>query len=169
MLGGGDDEATDLVGCLGAGLDRAAAGHAEHTDRLDAAIARFGFGGGVAAQRCACCGLGVDGVGLAAPPCLAVGAVDLDDLDAGGGETAGEASPVGSGSFHPYTHQRAERAHPVQQLLIAAGVGIEAGAAQQPPHGVDDRGDVGVFVGVDPAEDLGSVCCHDGDASSVSL
>ena len=45
QLGGaGEQQRVQLVDCLGAGLDRAAAGHTQRADRLDAPVAAFGCG-----------------------------------------------------------------------------------------------------------------------------
>ena len=102
--------------------------------------------------------LGVDGVGLAAAASrLAVRAVHLHHLDAGRGEVPGEARTVGSGALDSDAAHRAPRLQPAGELVIAAGIGRELRRAQQPPGRVDRGGDMGVFVGVDPAEDSGSV------------
>ena len=169
VLGGADGESVDLVGGLGAGLDRGAPRHRDHPDRLHGPVGALGHAHRGTVERGPGRGLGVDGVGLAPPAAhLAVGSVDLDYGDACGAEMAGEPGAVGAGALHPDAGQRPERAHPAQHLLIAACVGVEAGGAQQPRRGVYDRGDMGVFVGVDPAEDLGPVRCHNGDASCWS-
>ena len=78
----------------------------------------------------------------------------------------GEARTVGSGALDSDAAHRAPRLQPAGELVIAARIGRELRRAQQPPGRVDRGGDMGVFVGVDPAEDSGSVWCHNGDASS---
>ena len=95
-------------------------------DRLHAAVCGLGHSASVAAERGSGRGLGVDGVGLAAPAArLAVRAVRLDDLDAGRGEVPGEARTVGSGALHAHTPHRAPTVQPTGELVIAAGVGRE--------------------------------------------
>ena len=114
-----------------------------------------------AARRC----LRVDGVGLAAAAAhLAVRAVHIDDVDAGSREVPGEARAVGAG-LHADALDAAVAAEPSQQRRVAGGVRVERGAAQDPSGAVEDGGDMGVLVGVDPAEYGGVVLCHDGDAS----
>ena len=70
VLTGGDQQAVDLVGGLGAGLDCGAACHAQHPDRLHRPVGGFGHCGGLAAERGTSRGLGVDGIG----PCRVGGA-----------------------------------------------------------------------------------------------
>jgi hypothetical protein len=53
-----------------------------------------------------------------APAALAVGPVDLDHLDAGAGQQAGQAGAVGAGALHPSLGELAVATSPVQQLLI---------------------------------------------------
>ena len=71
---------------------------------------------------------------------------------------AGQPSAVGAGPLDPDAHHRAQRSQPAQKPRIAVAVRRERRRAQQPPRGVDRGGDMDVFVGVDPAEDSGSVC-----------
>ena len=158
VLRGGHRDSVDLVGGDGAGLDRGAPRQRQRPDRLDATVRGLGHSSGVAAERGAGCGLGVDGVGLAAAASrLAVRAVHLHHLDAGRGEVPGQARTVGSGALDSDTAHSAPRLQPAGELVIAAGIGRELRRAQQPPGRVDRGGDMNVFVGVDPAEDSGSV------------
>src|SRR6266566_8216561 len=60
------------------------------------------------------------GPGLALPaPVLAVGAVDLDDPDAGGGDVAGQAGPVAAGALDADQADGPEPAQPAQQPGVA--------------------------------------------------
>ena len=165
-LGGGHDDSVDLVGGDGAGLDRGAARHTQGPDRLDASVGALGHHCGTAVERGPRRCLRVDGVGLAAAAAhLAVRAVHIDDVDAGSREVPGEARAVGAGSLHADALDAAVAAEPSQQRRVAGGVRVERGAAQDPSGAVEDGGDMGVLVGVDPAEYGGVVLCHDGDAS----
>ena len=160
-LGGGDEEAVDLVVCLCAGLDRGAARDGEHADRLDGAVVGFGHGGGVAGEGAARRGCGVDGVGFAdAAAGLAVGAVHLHHTDAGRGEVARQAGAVAAGAGY------ADTAHgtPGGQLAVAGGVRRERRCRQQRPGGINSGGDMDITVRVDPADDLGVLLGHNGAA-----
>ena len=161
VLGGGDDEAVDLVGGLGACLDRRSAGHRQHPDRLDGPVACFGLGVGVAVQRGACCGGGVDSVGLAPTAAgLAVGAVDLQHPCPASGETARQARPVGAGPLDADGLDGPVGLHPGEQMIIALRVGGERGRSQRPSQAVHDGGHMGVLVRVDPADDGGLILWH---------
>ena len=161
VLGGGDDEAVDLVGGLGACLDRRSAGHRQHPDRLDGPVACFGLGVGVAVQRGACCGGGVDSVGLAPTAAgLAVGAVDLQHPCPASGETARQARPVGAGPLDADGLDGPVGLHPGEQMVIALRVGGERGRSQRPSQAVHDGGHMGVLVRVDPADDGGLILWH---------
>lgn len=83
---------------------------------------------------------------------MAVRPVDLDDVDAGSPQVAGQAGPVGTGPFHPDPVDVAEGAHPVQQLTVPARVCRELAGVQQSPHRVQDGAVVGVGVGVDSTD-----------------
>ena len=158
-LGGGHDDSVDLVGGDGAGLDRGAARHTQGPDRLDASVGALGHHCGTAVERGPRRCLRVDGVGLAAAAAhLAVRAVHIDDVDAGSREVPGEARAVGAGSLHADALDAAVAAEPSQQRRVAGGVRVERGAAQDPSGAVEDGGDMGVLVGVDPAEYGGRSC-----------
>jgi hypothetical protein len=109
---GGHDECPGLAVGLGPFGAGAALGDRQ-PDRLHGTVASFGRAAGLA-------GLGgpggadrVERVGLAlAAAVLPVGAVDLDDADAGGGDVAGQAGAVAAGA----------------RCLIAAGGGCSRGA-----------------------------------------
>jgi hypothetical protein len=140
----------ELVGGLGAGLDGAGAGHAQHPDRLHDAAAGLGGGGGLAGQHRAGGGLGVGGVGLVtAAAALAVGPVNLDHLDAGAGQELGQPGAVGAGALHAGTGELAVVAGPGQQLLVAGAGGRDDQPAVEAAELVQQGGDVHVAVGVD--------------------
>jgi hypothetical protein len=121
------------------------------------AVAGLGGGGGHPDQG----GLGVDRIGLAlAPAGAAVGAVDLDHLEAVGAGEAGQAGPIGAGAFHAHALHRPEPFSPTDQGDIAAGRGRERLGVQQPPGLVDDRDHMSVQVGVDPDGDRSLGCWH---------
>jgi hypothetical protein len=101
-LGGGDDQAAELVAGLGAGLDRAAAGHLQGPDRFHRAVTGFRLTRRLAVQGGQRGGDCIGGIGLAAPaPRLPVRPDHLRHLDAAGGQVAGQPSPVAPGAFHP--------------------------------------------------------------------
>ncbi|GAA0915143.1 hypothetical protein GCM10009574_019070 [Streptomyces asiaticus] len=106
--GGRDEEAADLVHRLSAGLDGAAARDPQDPDRLDQTVPALGNAGGPPGQHGHRGGVGVDRIGFALhPPRLAVGAVDVDDRDAGGGQHPGEFGPVGAGALHAHRDELA--------------------------------------------------------------
>jgi hypothetical protein len=95
---GGDQQGPQRVGGLGAGLEGALAGHAQHPQHLHGARAGLGRSGLIAGLDGAGGGVSVDGVGLAlAPAGGPVGSVDLDHLDALGAQVAGQPSAVAAG------------------------------------------------------------------------
>jgi hypothetical protein len=61
---------------------------------------------------------------------------------------------VPPGTFHAGTVEYAEAARPGQQSAVAGRGGRERGAGYQHAEHGDDRGDVGVLVGVDTEDDL---------------
>jgi hypothetical protein len=105
--------------------------------------------------------LGVDRVGLApAPAGAAVGAVDLEDLEAVGAGEAGQASAVGAGAFNADALDRPEAFGPGHQGDIAAGRGRKRPRVQRPSRLVDHRGHMGLQVGVDADGDRARGCWH---------
>ena len=164
-LGGGDEQVVDLVVRAGAGLGRRAARHGEHADRLDGAVSGFGHSCGVAGEHSTRRGLGVGGVGLAAPAArLAVRAVHLPHAHTRRGEVAGEAGAVAAGAFDADAAQLAQRRQPGGQFAVTGARRRERRRRQQPPDGVDSCGDMGVTVRVNAAEDLGVLLGHNGAA-----
>jgi hypothetical protein len=105
-----------------------------------------------AGQRCASRFDRVGGIGLAgAASGLAVGAIDLDHLDPGGAQVAGQAGAVGARALHPDAGDRSERGQPTKELVVAGRGCLERLDAQQPADVVERGGDVHVEVGVDAA------------------
>lgn len=152
----------DLVGGLGAGLHGAAANHSDQPDRLHHPDGRLGCAGGLARQHRpgGCFGIGV--VGLAAPPRLAVGPVDLHHPDTFAGEVAGQAGAPRAGALHADGFDVAEAAQPTPHSPVAASGGRELLGAQYPAAPVDSGGDMKVLVGVHPARDRTRRICHGG-------
>src|SRR5207245_2787523 len=120
VVGPGHDQGPGLVdglGPLGAG---AALGDHQRADRLDGAVPAFRRAAGPAGLRGPGGADGVERVGLALPaPVLAVGAVDLDDADAGGGDIAGQAGAVAAGALDADQADGPEPAQPAQQPGVA--------------------------------------------------
>jgi hypothetical protein len=112
------------------------------------------------------CGvLCIKGVRLAvqaAEPAVRTG--DFDDLVPISSEERGETGPVGTGALDAERDDRAERGRPVKQLLIAAVIRRDRQRAEDTTDGVDDRGEMNVFVGVDADDDVARSCgcfrCH---------
>jgi hypothetical protein len=103
--------------------------------------------------------VGVDRTGFApAPAGAAVGPVDLKDLEAIGTGEPGQASAVGAGAFKADALHRPEAFGPGDQGDIAAGRGREGLGVERPSRLVDDRGHVGVQVGVDSDGDRPGGC-----------
>ena len=107
----------------------------------------------------------VQGVGLALPaPVLAVGAVDLDDPDAGRGDVPGQSGAVTAGPFDPDQADRPEPAQPAEQAGVAGRGGREFPDAEQSPDRVQRGGNVHVGVSVHAAGNGAcfSACLYDG-------
>ena len=162
VIGAGHEQRPGLVdglGPLGAG---AALGDHQRPDRLDRAVAALrraagppGLGGPGGADR-------VQRVGLALPAAvLAVGAVHLDDPDAGRGDVAGQAGAVAAGALDPDQGDGPEPAQPAQQAGVAGRSDRELLHAEQSADGVQRGGDVRVGMGVHAAGD-GAAVFYDG-------
>ena len=151
-LGAAEAQLAHLVERGGALVAGRAAGHDQDPHRLHRPVAVLGPTRRRTRQRRPGGGHGVDRVGLAVTvTSLAVGAVNLDDLDPGGPQEPGQAGPVGTGALHADPDHLAEAAQPAQQLGIAALADREGLHPQDPAVAVDRRGDMNLEVGVDPA------------------
>ena len=107
----------------------------------------------------------VQGVGLALPAAvLAVGAVDLDDPDAGRGDVPGQSGAVAAGPFDPDQADRPEPAQPAEQAGVAGRGGREFPGAEQAPDGIQRGGNVHVGVSARAAGNGAnfSACLYDG-------
>ena len=151
----------ELFGGRHPGFEGAAAGHPQHPDHLHLALAGLGGGGGHPGQGGPGGGLGVDRVRLApASAGAAVGAVDLQHLEAVGADKAGQPSPIGAGALDADALHRPKALGPGDQGDIAAGRGGKGLGATQPSGLVDDRGHMGFQVGIDPDGDRWGRCWH---------
>ena len=154
VIGPGQDQGPGLVDRPGAFSCGAALGDHQRPDRLDGAVPALrraagpaGLGGPGGAD-------GIQRVGLALPAAvLAVGAVHLDDPDAGRGDVAGQAGAVAAGPLDPDQADGPEPAQPAQQPGVAGRGGRELLDAEQPADGIQRGGDVHVGVGIHPAGD----------------
>jgi hypothetical protein len=109
------------------------------------------------------------GPGLALPAAvLAVGAVDLDDPDAGGGDMAGQAGAVAAGPLDVDQGDGPVPAQPAQQPVVAGRGDGELLDAEQAPDRVQRSGDMRVGVGVHAAGD-GAAVFYDGQGHPFSL
>ena len=152
VIGAGQDQGPGLVDRPGAFSYGAPPGDHQRADRLDGAVPALGRAAGPA-------GLGgpgsadrVQGVGLALPAAvLAVGAVDLDDPDAGRGDVPGQSGAVAAGPFDPDQADRPEPAQPAEQAGVAGRGGREFPGAEQAPDGIQRGGNVHVGVSVHAA------------------
>jgi hypothetical protein len=95
--------------------------------------------------------LRVEGVALTAqPPVTAVSAQHLDHADAASAHRGGQAGAVGAGALDGEDQPLgAQPDGPVQQLLVAAGVGRERPGIEATADGIERDRDVDVLVGVD--------------------
>jgi hypothetical protein len=101
LVRGVDEQISDLVGGLGAGLDGRAPGQAQHTDGLHRPVPGLGCPRRLTVERGSGGGLGVGGVGLAPPATqLAVGSVDLDHLHLRPGQVTSEPGSVAARAFN---------------------------------------------------------------------
>ena len=154
VLGCGDDQAVDLVGGLGAGLDRGALlRHAEH--HVSACTGPYADCGTTAAWPLSAARAAASAsTASVLPQRRHVGrfvTARLDHVDVGGCEMAGEAGAVRAGALNADVRDTAVRAEPVQQICVAVGVGCElSGAPPQPPRGVDRCGDMDALVRAGP-------------------
>ncbi len=105
---------------------------------------------------------GVDHVGLAPAAAGRAGrAVQLEDHLLGVAEVAGQAGAVAAGALDRPRPQAAMLLGQFHQLAIAVGVGGHGDRGEQGTvGGRDQRGGVGVGVGVDPDDEFDQFCQH---------
>ncbi len=120
VVAGGEAKVADLVERLDLRGAGAALGDHERPDGLHVAVP--GLTRTLCSPRQRSTG-GLDRVGgirlARVPPCLAVRAVDLDDVDSGATQEAGQASTVGAGALHADAGDRSERGQPAHELVVA--------------------------------------------------
>jgi hypothetical protein len=142
-------------------VHRAGAGKQELTDGFDDAGGVLRDRGAFAGENLAGGGFGIYGIVLAAPVAgMRMRPVDLQDLDPGRLQVSGQPGAVSAGGLHADLTDGAKAAHPVQQLPIADRRGRKAFDGQQPSTLIEDRGLVGVGVGVDPTDDNTRLARH---------
>jgi len=106
-------------------------GHHQGAELSDGAVAGVGDGAGVTSQHGAGCCLGVDRVAFAlAPPPGAVGAVDLDHVDALVGQVLGEPVAVAASALDPGGGDLAVAAGPGHQVGVGSVGGAKGAAAR---------------------------------------
>jgi hypothetical protein len=94
-------------------------------------------------------------------PCLAVGSIDLDDVDVLSSEEPCESRAIGTCALDADLGDVAELTKPLEQLAIALGVRRERLGCDEPAERVESRCDVDVEVCVDaPSDDRW--CFYDG-------
>jgi hypothetical protein len=102
---------------------------------------------------------GVERVGLAAAaPGLAVGAVDLEDLDPGGLQEPAQPDAVGAGALNPDPGELSEAGQPGVQVLVAGGCGGERLDAQ---HAAVREGLDEILAGARRRAGLERGTCHE--------
>jgi hypothetical protein len=135
---------------LDPGLAGRALGHDEHPDGLDRTVSRLRAAARSTAQSRSG-GLDcIEGIGLAAATALlSVGSVDLDDFDAGSAQEARQPRSIRARALNADLGHVAEALEPVQQGLVAGGVGFKALRAEQPAERVEGCSHVNVEVRID--------------------
>lgn len=127
--------------------DRVGAGDMQHAQGFDRAVLAFRDAGTSAMQ---CSAGGIDRVQIVvlalATAVRSVGAGDLKDHDAGVGEVSSEAGAVGPGALDADPGWVTELSNPCQRRPVAGACCREAPSTQQCFAGVDDGGDVELFV-----------------------
>src|SRR6266487_89922 len=124
-------------------------GHHQGAELSDGAVAGVGDGAGVTSQHGAGCCLGVDRVAFAlAPPPGAVGAVDLDHVDALVGQVLGEPVAVAASALDPGGGDLAVAAGPGHQVGVGSVGGAKGARGQVAAEPVQQDRDVDVLVGV---------------------
>ena len=167
-LGGGDDQAAELVAGLGAGLDRAAAGHLQGPDRFHRAVTGLWLPRRLAVEGGQRGGDRIGGIGLAAPtPGLPVRPDDLGDLDALGGQVAGQPGAVTPGALHADFDQLTVAAHPGQRRRIACRGGRELPGPQHPAGLIGHAGHMHLGMGIHATGDEPACICDRGHVVSI--
>jgi hypothetical protein len=101
------------------------------------------------------------GSDFAGPARRALGPVQLHDQLLPVSQVAGQAGAVAAGALHRPRPQPAVLLGHSDELGVAVRVGGDRRAGQHPAGaGIDDRGGVGVLVGVDADDDLDQFCQH---------
>ncbi len=168
VLGAGHDQGPGLVDRLGPLRAGAALSDHQRPDRLHRAVASFGRAAGSAGLGCPGRADRIQRVGFPlAATVLPVGAVNLDDPDAGGGHVAGQAGAVAAGALDPDQAHRPESAQPAQQPGIAGRGHGELPDAEQPADRIKRGRDVGIGMSVYAASNC--ACLYDGHCHLFSL
>ena len=140
----------DLVERFDPRLAGGTLGDDQRPDRLHLAVPGLGHRLHPAVVSGAGCLDRVGRVGLAVMTAsLAVGPVDLDHLDTGRLQIAGQSRAIRAGALHPNPGRDPERVHPLQQLPIAGPAGREGFHSQQAADVVQDRGNVHIEMRID--------------------
>jgi hypothetical protein len=158
---GGDGHGQQLPGRGGGGLNRGppcGQAHLQHRPPR----AGLGLGQSGAGQCVAGGTVSVDRIGLGPGPARRpLGPVQLHDQFAGVSEMTGQAGAVAAGALHRPGPQPGVLLGQGAQLGIAIGICGHRHLGQHAAGAcVDDRGGVGVFVGVDADDDLDQLCQH---------
>ena len=155
-------------------LTRTAARRATRSARIDSTWPSRVLGVPVAvaastARAAASASTGSDtGVGLAARSTDApVGPIDFDDPQPRTASDSSQPSAVAAGALDPERHNGAQPLAPSDQPSVAARIGRERVASQDPAQVVDRDRNVGVQVGIDANRDLDVVVCDGGHAISL--
>jgi hypothetical protein len=156
LVGSAHPEVAHLDQRLDPGLSGRALGDQEHSDRLDRSVLALGRSRGPTRQSCSSSLDGVERIGLALVATgLAVGPVDLDDVDVIAPQEPGETSAVGTGALDANRCDLAEGFEPGEEGLVAIGIDRERLGADQSTQRIEGCGDVDIGVGVDASSDAG--------------
>ena len=140
LVRGGDHQVAHLNDGLHPGLASRALGHHQHPDGLDGTIHCFAYSERSSADDGPGCFDGIEGVGLPVVASgLAVGAVDLDHLDATATQESGQSDAIRASALDADLVNLAEVLEPGQQRLVAGGISIERLGADQPAQRIESR------------------------------
>lgn len=154
LVGGGDDRVVELLQRGPPRLDCSQPRCAQHAKRFDTAITGLGDAGPLSVERGTGGGDRVQRVVFAAPATgRAIGPRYLEHCDPGGAELPRDTGAVGAGLLDTDPVDRAEVAHPTDELPVALTRRRERSGAEHLAAQVNDRGSVQIFVRVDPAHD----------------